>query len=125
VGHRQPHGRHPLAGGHAAARRIENRVIGADANPYVALAATLACGYLGMKNKIEPGPSAWATPTCPSTQLPASLSEALSWLADEKDLHDVLGKDFITVYSEVKEIEYDEFMKVISPWEREHLLLHV
>ena len=39
-----------------AARRIENRVIGADANPYVALAATLACGYLGMKNRIEPAP---------------------------------------------------------------------
>jgi glutamine synthetase len=37
----------------------------------------------------------------------------------------VLGKAFITVYSEVKEIEHDEFMKVISPWEREHLLLHV
>jgi glutamine synthetase len=53
------------------------------------------------------------------------LSEALNWLSDEKDLHDVLGKSFITVYSEVKEIEHDEFMKVISPWEREHLLLHV
>ena len=38
------------------ARRIENRVIGADANPYVALAATLACGYLGMKNRLEPTP---------------------------------------------------------------------
>ena len=37
----------------------------------------------------------------------------------------MLGKEFITVYSEVKEIEHDEFMKVISPWEREHLLLHV
>jgi glutamine synthetase len=37
----------------------------------------------------------------------------------------VLGESFITVYSEVKEIEYAEFMKVISPWEREHLLLHV
>jgi glutamine synthetase len=29
------------------------------------------------------------------------------------------------VYSEIKELEFDEFMKVISPWEREHLLLHV
>jgi glutamine synthetase len=37
----------------------------------------------------------------------------------------VLGKEFITVYSEVKDTEYGEFMKVISPWEREHLLLHV
>ena len=43
----------------------------------------------------------------------------------EADLAEVLGKEFITVYSEVKEVEYAEFMKVISPWEREHLLLHV
>ena len=41
------------------------------------------------------------------------------------DLHAALGKEFITVYTEVKEIEHEEFMKVISPWEREHLLLHV
>jgi glutamine synthetase len=53
--------RSPVAG--PQARRIENRVIGADANPYVALAATLACGYLGIKNRIEPRPSARATPT--------------------------------------------------------------
>ncbi|WP_280150331.1 glutamine synthetase family protein [Piscinibacter sp. XHJ-5] len=108
-----------------ASRRIENRVIGADANPYVALAATLACGYLGMKNRIEPSPECMGDAYQSEYQLPRSLSEALSWLADEKELHDVLGKEFITVYSEVKEIEHAEFMKVISPWEREHLLLHV
>jgi glutamine synthetase len=108
-----------------SARRIENRVIGADANPYVALAATLACGYLGMKNKVEPGPECMGDAYLSAYSLPRSLSEALNWLADEKELHDVLGKDFITVYSEVKEIEHNEFMKVISPWEREHLLLHV
>ncbi len=108
-----------------ASRRVENRVIGADANPYVALAATLACGYLGIKNKIEPAPECKGDAYLSAFQLPRSLSEALGWLADEKDLHDVLGKSFITVYSEVKEIEHDEFMKVISPWEREHLLLHV
>jgi glutamine synthetase len=56
-GARQPHGGHPLARWLSPqARRVENRVIGADANPYVALAATLACGYLGIKNKIEPKP---------------------------------------------------------------------
>ena len=101
------------------------RVIGADANPYVAFAATLACGYLGIKNKIEPASECKGDAYLSEYQLPRSLSEALGWLADEKDLHDVLGKSFITVYSEVKEIEHDEFMKVISPWEREHLLLHV
>src|SRR5262245_14972403 len=108
-----------------AARRIENRVIGADANPYVALAATLACGYLGMRNRIEPSPECKGDAYLGAYELPRSLSEALGWLADEKDLHDVLGKEFVTVYSEVKEIEHEEFMKVISPWEREHLLLHV
>ena len=108
-----------------AARRLENRVIGPDANPYLALAATLACGYLGMKNKIDPSPECKGDAYLSEYQLPRSLSEALGWLADERDLHDVLGKDFITVYSEVKEIEHNEFMQVISPWEREHLLLHV
>ena len=108
-----------------AARRIENRVIGADANPYVALAATLACGYLGMKNRVEPTPECKGDAYLGDYQLPRSLGEALEKLRAEKDLATVLGESFITVYTEVKEIEYAEFMKVISPWEREHLLLHV
>jgi glutamine synthetase len=109
----------------AAARRVENRVIGADANPYVALAATLACGYLGMKNRIEPSPECKGDAYLGEYQLPRSLVEALSRLRAETALHEVLGKEFVTVYTEVKEIEHAEFMKVISPWEREHLLLHV
>jgi glutamine synthetase len=115
--------RSPVAG--PAARRIENRVIGADANPYVALAATLACGYLGMKNRIEPSPECKGDAYLGDFQLPRSLGEALEKLRAEKDLASVLGDAFVTVYTEVKEIEYAEFMKVISPWEREHLLLHV
>jgi glutamine synthetase len=115
--------RSPVAG--PAARRIENRVIGADANPYVALAASLACGYLGMKNRIEPSAECKGDAYLGDYQLPRSLSEALSLLRAETDLHGVLGESFVTVYTEVKDIEYAEFMKVISPWEREHLLLHV
>src|SRR3546814_3530138 len=38
----------------AASRRVENRLAGADANPYLAIAASLACGYLGMKEKLKP-----------------------------------------------------------------------
>ncbi len=109
----------------AAARRVENRVIGADANPYVAFAATLACGYLGMVNQIEPSPECKGDAYLGVFELPRSLGEALTLLRDGKELAAVLGEAFITVYTEVKEIEYAEFMKVISPWEREHLLLHV
>jgi len=115
--------RSPISG--PEARRVENRVIGSDANPYVAMAMTLACGYLGMKQKLQPTAEmkgdAYASPHA----LPRSLGEALDWLRNEPALADVLGKEFITVYTEVKDIEYAEFMKVISPWEREHLLLHV
>jgi glutamine synthetase len=108
-----------------AARRVENRVIGADANPYIAMAMTLACGYLGLKNKIKPKPEMKGDAYLSPYALPRSLGESLDWLERESDLHDVLGKEFITVYSEIKKLESDEFMKVISPWEREHLLLHV
>jgi glutamine synthetase len=115
--------RSPLA--EPAGRRIENRVIGADANPYVALAATLACGWLGIQNRIEPSPECKGDAYLGEYQLPRSLGEALALLRDEADLAEVLGKDFVTVYTEIKEVEYAEFMQVISPWEREHLLLHV
>jgi glutamine synthetase len=115
--------RSPIAG--PANRRIENRVIGADANPYVAMAATLACGYLGIKNKIEPAPECKGDAYLGAYQLPRSLGEALELLRADKDLAHVLGEAFVTVYTEIKEVEQDEYMKVISPWEREHLLLHV
>ncbi len=115
--------RAPVAG--EKDRRVENRVIGADANPYVALAATLACGWLGIKNRIEPSAECLGDAYLGEHQLPRSLSESLSLLRDAKELAAVLGEDFVTVYTEVKEIEHEEFMKVISPWEREHLLLHV
>jgi glutamine synthetase len=115
--------RSPIAS--AQARRVENRVIGADANPYIAMAMTLACGYLGMKNKLQPKTEMKGDAYLAPYSLPRSLGEALDWLKREPELHEVLGKEFVTIYSEIKELEYDEFMKVISPWEREHLLLHV
>jgi glutamine synthetase len=107
------------------ARRVENRVIGADANPYVALAATLACGYLGIENRIEPAEECKGNAYQSAFELPRSLGEAVSLLRAEPDLTAVLGKEFLTVYAEIKDLEHEEFMRVISPWEREHLLLHV
>jgi glutamine synthetase len=58
-------------------------------------------------------------------ELPQGLPEALNLLRAEDRLRDVLGERFIDVYAAVKELEHQEFMTVISPWEREHLLLHV
>lgn len=115
--------RSPISNGDA--RRLENRLIGADANPYIALAVTLACGYLGLRNRMKPKSEMKGDAYLAPYSLPRSLGEALDWLRRDTELHEVLGKDFITVYTEIKELEFEEFMKVISPWEREHLLLHV
>jgi len=106
-------------------RRVENRVIGADANPYVAAAVTLACGYLGMKERLEPSAESTTSAYDIAYELPRTMSEALNLLARTPELAGVVGERFATVYRLVKELEYDEFMTVISSWEREHLLLHV
>jgi glutamine synthetase len=58
-------------------------------------------------------------------ELPQGLPEALHALRQEDKLRTVLGDRFIDVYAAIKELEHQEFMRVISPWEREHLLLHV
>jgi glutamine synthetase len=106
-------------------RRVENRIIGADANPYLALAVTLACGYLGMTEQQEPTPMMTGSAYEMPFELPQGLPEALHLLRAEDKLRTVLGERFIDVYAAIKDLEHQEFMTVISPWEREHLLLHV
>ena len=41
------------------------------------------------------------------------------------DLKSVLGESFVLLYSDVKASEHDAYQQVISPWERQHLLLNV
>jgi glutamine synthetase len=107
------------------ARRIENRVGGADANPYLAIAASLACGYLGMIEELQPTePVAGSAHELPFS-LPRSLDEALVRLRDSEPLMQILGEPFVAAYTIVKQAEYETFLQVISSWEREHLLLNV
>lgn len=107
------------------ARRVENRVGGADANPYLAIAASLACGYLGMIENLQPTePIAGSAHDLPFS-LPRSLDEALRQLRDCEELIQVLGEPFVEAFAIVKESEYEVFLQVISSWEREHLLLNV
>lgn len=108
-----------------AARRVENRVIGADANPYLAIAASLATGYLGLTKRVKPREEAAVEFAKRSRDLPFSLLGAVDALKASKELKRVLGEEFVDIFAAVKQTEHDEFMKVISPWEREHLLLNV
>jgi glutamine synthetase len=106
-------------------RRIENRLGGADANPYLAIAASLACGYLGMMEGLKPSePIAGSAYDLPFG-LPRNIEEAVRLLRECRPLIEVLGERFVLAYTAVKESEYETFLRVISSWEREHLLLNV
>ena len=109
----------------ANARRIENRIPGADTNPYLAIAASLACGYLGLNEKIDPEKPIAGDAFERRHNIPKYLPDALKRLKVSNGLAEVLGKDFITLYTEIKQTEHDAYQNVISAWEREHLLLNV
>ncbi|WP_424984756.1 glutamine synthetase family protein [Microbulbifer sp. S227A] len=113
----------PLSG--PEARRVENRLAGMDCNPYLCIAASLACGYLGMMHERRPHKQFRGDAYEGEEDIPRVMGEALTLFENAADLHAVLGEEFARVYSIVKRAEYEEFLQVISPWEREHLLLNV
>jgi glutamine synthetase len=108
-----------------AARRVENRLPSSDCNPYLALAASLACGWLGMVNGIQPTEPTEDSANEGSVDLPRGLLEAVALLENEPAFEQVFGAEFIGMYAGVKRGEFETFMQVISPWEREFLLLNV
>ncbi|MFP4451567.1 glutamine synthetase family protein [Rhodosalinus sp.] len=107
------------------ARRIENRVAGMDCNPYLGIAASLACGYLGLVNEDWPSKQFRGSTYDGEGDFPQVLGDALETFEEAEALHAVLGAEFCNVYAAVKRKEYEEFLQIISPWEREHLLLNV
>ena len=108
-----------------ASRRVENRLPGMDSNPYLAIAASLACGYLGLIEGQDPSPEFKGDAYASDDGIPRGLGDALELFAENTAMRDALGPEFCSVYTAVKELEYKEFLQVISPWEREHLLLNV
>jgi glutamine synthetase len=107
--------------------RIENRFPGSDCNPYLAIAASLACGYLGMKEKLRPTEPANEEQAIEmeEVELARTLEEALRLLEGCPEICEIMGQQFVDAYIGVKRSEFETFNKVISSWEREHLLLNV
>ena len=113
----------PISDG--ANRRIENRLPGADANPYLAIAATLLCGYLGMTEACEPTQQVTGNAYLHARTLPKTLEEALERFARCEPVRALLGEVFVRAFAAIKETELEAFQGVISSWERDHLLLKV
>lgn len=108
-----------------AARRVENRVPGVDVNPYIAMAASLACGYLGMVNQIDCAEPVQINAYSLPYELPRGTEDALEQLKACPEIAEILGPRFVELYIAMKEKEFSEYFRVISPWERKFLLLHV
>lgn len=107
------------------ARRIENRVIGIDANPYLALAASLAAGLKGIVDRIDPRDAATGEVWRDGKLLPEGPFDMLAAFNEAEAMHEMLGREFCAVFSAIKLAELNEFQREISPWERKHLLLNV
>jgi len=105
------------AGSHSA-MRVEHRVSGADANPYLVLAAILAGIHYGIVNEIDPGAPAEGN-ACDSMDesIPFYLPSALKRLRNSTILREYFGDQYVDVYAETKMLEFDKFQRAISPLE--------
>jgi len=100
------------------ARRVEHRVSGADANPYLALAAVLAGAHYGLTHKCDPGaPASGNVSREPDTALPFSLADALEKLEASTAPADYIGADTLKLYAETKRIEAQRLARIVSPAE--------
>lgn len=106
-------------------RRIENRIAGSDVNPYLVLAATLACGYLGMVEKLRPNEPIQGSAYTTDFALHRHLYSALDAFRGSAAMRSILGENFVDLYGRVKENEYSEFQEIITPYEREILMFNV
>jgi glutamine synthetase len=104
--------------GEAASRRVEHRVAGADANPYLALAVVLAGAHHGLTYRIDPGPATSGDGYAAAAQSGAMLP--VDWLAaiDRFDrsaiMRDYLGEEFVDLFVTVKRTEYSRFNAVVT-----------
>lgn len=106
------------------ATRVEYRQTGADVNPYLGMAATLAAGLWGIENEVEPtapvSGNGYLDRKAP--QLPRNLGEAVKLLKQSKTARQILGDDFVDHYVATREWEVRQFERAVTTWELERYL---
>lgn len=100
--------------------RIENRMPGADANPYLAFAATLVAGMAGIREGLDCGPNyrgnAYVDKGLES--LPSSLGDAVARLAQSKLARECLGDDVVDFHVHTGNLEVQAFNNSVTDWEK-------
>ena len=104
--------------GPPSGRHIEHRVAGADANPYLVMAALLAGVHHGLTGKIDPGPpvvgDGYAQAAASQQRLPATWFSATDAFAASSVMRDYLGARFVEMFTSVKRTEQDRFFEVVT-----------
>ena len=112
-----------IPNGDGAARRIEHRIAGADANPYLNLAVILAGILHGIDQEIEAEPPATPGPDRVNAILPATWEAALNSFENSAFIRDYLGADFQHAFAEIKRVEQHEFSAAVSVLEYDSYLV--
>ena len=106
--------------GEGSALRIECRIPGADANPYIAWAATLAAGLAGIAGRIEPPPhfhgDVYAAKALP--RVPGSLRDAIRLLESSRLAKESFGEEVVAHYVHFLMTEQRKFDEIVTSWER-------
>ncbi len=106
--------------GNGSSLRIECRIPGADANPYLAFAASLASGLDGIANKTEPPDcftgDIYAAKTLP--RVPYTLAEATDRFAASEFAKRAFGEDVVEHYAHFFRTEQSAFNSAVTDWER-------
>ncbi|WP_432695057.1 glutamine synthetase family protein [Marinobacterium sp. YM272] len=107
-----------IPAGEPEATRIEHRLAGTDANPYLLMAAMLASIHYGITHKIEPpAPIEGNAYEQQEVVLPNNLRDALRELESSGMMRDYLGDDFLNIFIACKEHEVEQFEQTISDLE--------
>jgi glutamine synthetase len=113
--------------GHGASLRVECRIPGADANPYLAMAVTLAAGLDGIAKRTEPPPrftgDAYQAAELPT--VPKSLDEALTEFRASDFIREAFGAEVVAHYCRFAEVEIEKHRSAVSGWERRRFLERV
>jgi glutamine synthetase len=106
--------------GHGPSLRLENRVGGADLNPYMALSAIIAAGLHGVEQglELEPAFEGNAYLAQEKPRVPISLREARDLFAASEIARAALGDDVVDHYVNAADVELDAFGKAVTDWER-------
>lgn len=104
----------------AAACRLETRVIGADANPYLAMAAALGSGLFGIRKKMklkQPPTKGNGYTDFSNGTLPRTLEESLSRMKESLPAKEIFGADFVDHFVKTREWEWRQHLKSVTDWE--------